>query len=169
MNIRNRVWEVLHPRQAAARKAEDEAGDRAAREAEAAELRSGFVQVSPGVYVQRRPGEPVRIVKSDEVAPGIYAVRTAEPEGMARFPYTWSGIDASGQERWGCTQMRDQTVPAMVRGFRDAGYQRLRVYREGGPKDGADSYAGTMGGIETGRDGKPTAWAMASQKQREPQ
>jgi len=74
------------------------------------------------------------------------AARLVQSPSMERHPYTWSGTDAQGEHRQGDTLMRDKTVPAMVEGFRSAGYRQLGLYRQ------AECGADLAGGFGLGRD-----------------
>lgn len=80
--------------------------------------------------------ERVKAVINRRNEPRWGSIRQEPPErqqsaSMERHPHSWAGIDRDGNAKSGETLMRDKTVGAMIEGFYAAGYQKIRVTRDG--------------------------------------
>jgi hypothetical protein len=115
----------------------------------------------------KNPDADIRLTMESGRGQGVQeAARPIESAGMERHPYSWHGTDRDGNLKSGQTQMRDKTVPAMVRGFWDADYQQLQITRDGTRTVGGITPANGFTGAMPWHD---LHLPIGKQAQREPQ
>jgi hypothetical protein len=83
------------------------------------------------VFRIAHPRQNAELSRNLEALQREQAAERATERHPKHEPYRWQGVDRDGNTRSGETLMRDKTVPAMVQGFRDAGYQELAITRDG--------------------------------------